>query len=55
MKFKDMVARAAAARCFNSGQSVEQIARSAKKKPATIRGWLTEAGIRSFKKGGGHG
>ena len=41
-KFADICNRLAAARCFAGGQSVEAIARSAKKPEATIRRWLRD-------------
>ncbi len=44
--FEKMVAMLAARCCYESGQSVAQIAKSAKKSEATIRQWLEEAGTR---------
>jgi len=43
--FQKMCAMLAAKRCYESGQSVEAIAVSAKKSPAVIYGWLKEAGV----------
>lgn len=46
---------AAARRCFEGGQSVGQIARSAKKSPSTVRRWLRTTGLRSTRRQGVEG
>jgi len=40
MTYRRICALLAARNCFNAGQTVEQIASSAKKHPSTIRRWL---------------
>jgi predicted transcriptional regulator len=40
--FVDICNRLAAANCVASGQSIQQIATSAKRSPATIRRWLKD-------------
>ena len=41
MNFTKLCSMLAARRCYNSGQTVAQIAKSAGKSEATIRRWLT--------------
>jgi len=41
MNFTKLCSMLAARRCYNSGQTVAQIAKSANKSEATIRRWLT--------------
>lgn len=44
--FQRMCAMLAAKNCYESGQSVKQIALSAKKSPKIIRRWLEQAGAK---------
>ena len=39
-RFERMCALLAARRCFNAGQTIDQIAKSAKRSKSTIRRWL---------------
>jgi transposase len=50
MKFQDICNILAARRCRNAGQSVKQIAASAKVSESTIRQWLkiTSASMRTY-------
>jgi len=45
LSFKRMCALLAAKRCYEAGQSVRQIAKSAGKSPSTIRRWLKTVGV----------
>ena len=47
--FQRICALMAAKNCYESGQSVAEIAASANKSPATIRRWLQTAGVRLRK------
>jgi len=51
-KFSDIVKVMAAVRCLNSGQSIDQVAASAKSSPQQIRGWLRAAGFRKSPRTG---
>lgn len=48
MTFDRLCCLLAARRCYELGQSIAEIARSARKSPATIRRWLRETGV-TFK------
>ena len=45
-KFNTIANILAAVRCLNSGQTIDQVAVSAKVKPATVRAWLRRGGFR---------
>lgn len=49
MKFDHICEIFATMLCRASGQSVKQIARSARRSPSTIRRWLTEGGYNNLK------
>lgn len=44
--FNDICNMAAAIRCLKDGQSVNQVAASAKVSPQKVRGWVRQAGYR---------
>ena len=46
MKFQTICAIAATVRCLNDGQSVNQVAVSAKVSPQKVRGWLRQGGFK---------
>ena len=46
LNFRKMCALLAAKRCYESGQSVQQIAKSSGKSRSTIRRWLKAAGAK---------
>lgn len=50
-KFKDIVNILAAVRCLNAGQTVEEVAKSAKVSPRKVRGWLNSGGFRRLSNG----
>lgn len=45
-KFADIINVLAAVRCLNAGQTIEQVAASAKVSPQQVRAWLRKAGFR---------
>jgi len=48
INFKHICSILAAVRCLNAGQTVAQVAASAKVSTQTIYGWLKEAGFRKM-------
>ena len=47
--FQKMCAMLAAKNCYEDGQEISEIAKSAKKSPAVIRRWLKGSGTRMRK------
>ncbi|MDR3638630.1 MAG: hypothetical protein P4L84_32795 [Isosphaeraceae bacterium] len=45
LTFNDICNILAARRCWNAGQSLTEIARSAKRSKSTIRNWIRKSGI----------
>lgn len=45
LTFENMCKMLAAKNCYESGQSIDEIAASAGKSPAVIRRWLKESGV----------